>query len=238
MGGAFQKGGSKIRRSHGGASRRIYALRLQLHALEGAEFRAEARPHWRPRQSGAQSGIRNSGFPTILRKTNGSFPKRPDFDTSNPQFADLYNWNGGEDKHWQDWYNRVTDVVNKYNPDLMYFDVGAGYNRAMQKFLTYYYNKADQTKSGPMSQGVVVNSKQNFRDNTIVFDLERAQLPNIRALAWQTDTKVSLDENWCYIENDRLKKVVGHPGRVCGYRQQEWQPAVEHRSDPARRNPG
>ncbi len=78
----------------------------------------------------------------------------------------------------------------------------------MQKFLTYYYNKADQTKSGAMSQGVVVNSKQNFRDNTIVLDLERAQLPNIRALAWQTDTKVSLDENWCYIENDRLKKAV------------------------------
>ena len=135
-------------------------------------------------------------------------PKRPDFDASNPQFADLYNWNGGDDKHWQDWYNRVTDVVNKYNPDLMYFDVGAGNTRAMQKFLTYYYNKADQTKSGPMSQGVVVNSKQNFRDNTIVLDLERAQLPNIRKLAWQTDTKVSLDENWCYIENDRLKKVV------------------------------
>ena len=37
--------------------------------------------------------------------------------------------------------------------------------------------------------------------------MERAQLPNIRTLAWQTDTKVSLDENWCYVENDRLKKV-------------------------------
>ena len=135
-------------------------------------------------------------------------PKRPDFDTSNPRFADLYNWDGGNDKHWQDWYNRTTDVVDKYSPELMYFDVGVGNNRALQKFLTYYYNKADQTKSGPMSQGVVVNSKQNFRDNTIVLDLERAQLPSIRALAWQTDTKVSLDENWCYIENDRLKNVA------------------------------
>jgi len=135
-------------------------------------------------------------------------PKKPDFDTSNPQFADLYNWSGGGDKHWQDWYNRVTDKVDRYSPDLIYFDVGVGNNRALQKFLTYYYNKADQTKSGAMSQGVVVNSKHNFQDNTIVLDLERAQLPNIRSQAWQTDTKVSLDENWCYIENDRLKKAV------------------------------
>ena len=53
---------------------------------------------------------------------NQSFiPKRADFDTSNPQFADLYNWGGGNDKHWQDWYNRATDLVNKYSPDLVWF---------------------------------------------------------------------------------------------------------------------
>ena len=32
-------------------------------------------------------------------------------------------------------------------------------------------------------------------------------MPNIRALAWQNDTKVNLDENWWYIENNRLKKA-------------------------------
>jgi alpha-L-fucosidase len=158
-------------------------------------------------QAVRQGGLR-FGLSDHFAENQTFIPKRADSDTSNPQFADLYNWGGGNDKHWQDWYNRVTDVVDKYSPDLMYFDVGAGNNRAMQKFLTYYYNKADQTKSGPMSDGVLVNSKQNFRDNTIVLDIERAQLPSIRALAWQTDTKVSLDENWCYIENDQLKKAV------------------------------
>jgi alpha-L-fucosidase len=154
-----------------------------------------------------QAGIK-FGLSDHFAENQTFIPKGANLDTSNPQFADLYNWGGGNDKHWQDWFNRVTDVVDKYSPDLMYFDVGAGNNRAMQKFLTYYYNKADQTKSGPMSEGVLVNSKQNFRDNTIVLDMERARLPSIRALAWQTDTKVSLDENWCYIENDKLKKAV------------------------------
>ena len=135
-------------------------------------------------------------------------PKRADADTSNPQFADLYSWGGGNDWHWQDWYNRATDEVDKYSPDLMWFDVGLGNNRAAQKFLAYYYNKAASAAPGAMSDGVVVNSKGNFGDNTIVLDIERAQLPNIRTLAWQTDTKVSLDENWCYIENDKLKKTV------------------------------
>jgi alpha-L-fucosidase len=140
---------------------------------------------------------------------NSSFiPKRADSDTSNPQYADLYNWGGGGDKHWQYWYNRATDVVDKYRPDLMWFDVGLANNRAAQKFLAYYYNRADQAASGPMSEGVVVNSKHNFADNTIVLDIERAQLADIRKLAWQTDTKVSMDENWCYIENDRLKKAA------------------------------
>jgi alpha-L-fucosidase len=155
------------------------------------------------RKAGLKFGLSNH-----FAENQWFIPKKPDFDTSNPQFADLYNWNSGGDKHWQDWYNRTTDVVDKYSPEIMYFDVGVGNNRALQKFLTYYYNKADQTKSGAMSQGVVVNSKHNFLDNTIVLDLERAQLPDIRSLAWQTDTKVSLDENWCYIENDRLKKVA------------------------------
>jgi alpha-L-fucosidase len=90
----------------------------------------------------------------------------------------------------------------------MWFDVGLPNNRAAQKFMAYYYNKADHATSGGMSQGVVVNSKHNFGDNTIVLDIERGQLADIRELAWQTDTKVSLDENWCYIENDKLKNAV------------------------------
>ena len=97
-------------------------------------------------------------------------PKSADFDTSNPQFADLYNWGGGNDKRWQDWYNRATDLVNEYNLDLMWFDVGLPNNRAVKKVLDYYYNKADHATSGPMSEGVVVNSKHNVADNTIVLD--------------------------------------------------------------------
>ena len=62
-------------------------------------------------------------------------PKRPGLDTSNPQFADLYDWGGGNDRHWQDWFNRATEEVDRFRPDLMYFDVGLPNNRAAQKFL-------------------------------------------------------------------------------------------------------
>jgi len=103
-----------------------------------------------------------------------------------------------------DWLARSAEIVEKYHPDVMYFDwwIGqASVRPALAQFAAFYYN-SDLQAGRPV--GVI-----NFKDYAMpadagVLDIERGQLGNIRALYWQTDTSVS-NRSWGYIENDTFK---------------------------------
>ena len=103
-----------------------------------------------------------------------------------------------------DWLAHSAEIVEKYHPDVMYFDWWIGQpmvRPALTRFAAFYYNTNLQAGE-PM--GVI-----NFKDYALpedagVLDIERGQLGNIRALYWQTDTSVS-NRSWGYIENDTFK---------------------------------
>ena len=104
----------------------------------------------------------------------------------------------------EDWLARSAEIVEKYHPDVMYFDwwIGqASVRPALMRFAAFYYNTSMQAGK-PV--GVI-----NFKDYAMpaeagVLDIERGQLGNIRPLYWQTDTPVS-NKSWGYIENDTFK---------------------------------
>ena len=103
-----------------------------------------------------------------------------------------------------DWLARSSEIVEKYHPDIVYFDwwIGQPSVRSdLTRFAAFYYNAS--LKYG--NQVGVVNYKHYAMPaHSAVLDVERGQLEDIRPLYWQTDTSVS-NKSWGYINNDTFK---------------------------------
>jgi alpha-L-fucosidase len=138
------------------------------------------------------------------------YPHSDQFDTNDPAYFDLYARPHGEDEpadadFIEHWYTRTVDIVDKYQPDVLWFDFG--FNRPefepyRRKIAAYYYKKGNEWE-----RGVVLNYKKDaFPDGAAVLDLERGKLGAIRPMVWQTDTSIST-KSWGYIDNDEFKSV-------------------------------
>src|SRR5215469_9539681 len=122
----------------------------------------------------------------------------------------LEKWLAPDKTFMDDWLARSTEIVDKYHPDLLYFDWWIGqpaFQPYLKRVAAYYYNQAAQRK-----QDVVLTYKMNdFPENAAVLDIERGKLDAIRMLPWQTDTSVSI-HSWGYVNNDEYrtaKSLIG-----------------------------
>jgi alpha-L-fucosidase len=109
-------------------------------------------------------------------------------------------------RHLEDWLTRCCELVDKYRPQIFYFDwwiQHVAFDSYLQKFAAYYYNRAAQ-----WGQGVAINYKHDaFPEGAAVFDVERGQLNAIREKFWQTDTAVSKN-SWGYVKNQDYKTAT------------------------------
>ncbi|MDQ1256809.1 MAG: alpha-L-fucosidase [Candidatus Hydrogenedentes bacterium] len=132
------------------------------------------------------------------------------FDTADPANVGLYGRRhapdiAADETFMNQWYARTTELVDKYQPDLFWFDFC--FNRVefepyRQRFAAYYYNKGIE-----WGKGVAVNYKdQAFPPEAAVLDIERGKLDVLRDLFWQTDTSISV-RSWGYIEGDTFRPV-------------------------------
>ncbi len=103
-----------------------------------------------------------------------------------------------------DWLARSTELVEKYHPDIVYFDwwIGQPSIRAnLTRFAAFYYNSS--IKYGD-HLGVINYKDYAMQEHSGVLDIERGQLGDLRPSPWQTDTSVS-NKSWGYISNDSFK---------------------------------
>lgn len=142
-------------------------------------------------------------------------------DVNDPQYAAFYgpahNWLSAPwgvplnddftyvSSAWaDDWLARGAELVEKYHPDIVYFDwwIGqASIRPNLTKFAAFYYNSS--LKYGD-HVGVINYKDYAMQEHSAVLDLERGQLGDIRPLYWQTDTSVS-NKSWGYIKDDTFK---------------------------------
>jgi alpha-L-fucosidase len=105
--------------------------------------------------------------------------------------------------YMDDWLARTAEIVERYHPDLVYFDWWVGqpdFRSHLERFATYYYNH-----SAAQHQPVALFYKLNgMADGSATLDLERGGLGDIRPQPWQTDTSLS-DKSWGYVEGDTYK---------------------------------
>jgi alpha-L-fucosidase len=142
-------------------------------------------------------------------------------DVNDPQFAALYgpahNWVMNPDgtplsndftyvsSAWvDDWLAQGAELVEKYHPDLIYFDWWIGQPSIrpnLTRFAAFYYNSS--LKYGD-HVGIINYKDYAMQDHSGVLDVERGQLSDMRPLYWQTDTSVS-NKSWGYIQDDTFK---------------------------------
>jgi alpha-L-fucosidase len=142
-------------------------------------------------------------------------------DVNDPQNASLYgpaqiqledkkggsnladDWTYVSPAYANDWLARDAEIVQKYHPDIIFFDwwIGQPYVRPnLAKFAAYYYNES--SKRGPV--GIITYKWVAMQQDSGVLDIERGQLDQKLDRVWQTDTSVS-NKSWGYIEHDTFK---------------------------------
>ncbi len=131
-----------------------------------------------------------------------------DSDVRDPALADFYgpaapDGTQPDEAYLRDWYARCKEIVDKYQPQLVWFDWWIEqpvFEPWLRRFAAYYYNQGAR-----WGKGVAINYKlKTFPDRAAVLDLERGQLADIRPQFWQTDTAVSKN-SWGYVEKQDYK---------------------------------
>ncbi|GHU70537.1 alpha-L-fucosidase [Bacteroidia bacterium] len=107
----------------------------------------------------------------------------------------------------REWLTRTYELINKYQPKLIWFDWTVNNATLMpyfNKFMAYYYNNALD-----WNEQVVVNTKQGYPTNVQVWDMERGKSDKMMKFPWQTDTSAG-KKSWSYIDGEENKT----PGQI------------------------
>jgi alpha-L-fucosidase len=135
-------------------------------------------------------------------QTDGLWPEDPP--ANNPAFV-------------RRWFLRCQDLVDKYRPDLLYFDnTGLPLGQAGLDIAAHYYNASRSWHSGRVE--AVINCKRLTDEQrpALVEDIERGFSDELRPLPWQTDTCIG---QWHYrrslFEEHRYTGAGTVIGRLC-----------------------
>lgn len=148
-----------------------------------------------------------------------------DSDVTDPEYADFYGPAcaapellpanpdcthdvesiGASKEHLENWLARTCELVDKYQPQIVYFDwwiQNHSFKPYLKKFAAYYYNRAAE-----WGKEVTINYKYNaYGYSCAVYDIERGQLSGINPRTWQTDTAIAKN-SWGYTENNDFKSA-------------------------------
>ncbi|MDZ8117821.1 alpha-L-fucosidase, partial [Pontiella agarivorans] len=119
-----------------------------------------------------------------------------------------YKWQGESEwkkiprdyqEHWRD---VVAEFVDKYEPDLLWFDFGLGWMDPdiQNQMFANFYNKAHA-----YGQPQPTVAHKSRRDDPLYYgtlDLERGNMPRLTAYPWLSDTSPSA---WFYYPNPRMQ---------------------------------
>jgi len=120
-----------------------------------------------------------------------------------PDGSHLEMWLPPDEKFLDTWLAQSSELVDRYSPDLIYFDWWIGqpaFKPYLEEFAAYYYNRSAQRNRRP----VLTYKEEAMPPNTATLDIERGKLDTLRLLPWQTDTSISI-HSWGYVENDEYR---------------------------------
>jgi len=124
------------------------------------------------------------------------------YDGHNPEYQDLYQkpaeagdtaWLTTNREYQQQWFARIKELIDLYQPDLLYSDSALPFGDVGMSLLAHYYNQDTGRNDG--RNDVVYNAKHDDGGGKWVRDIERGVADAIRPNPWQTDTSIG---DWYY----------------------------------------
>jgi alpha-L-fucosidase len=138
-------------------------------------------------------------------------------DLYDPAWADFYNVadrsDAATEKFLVNWYQRNVELIDKYRPDLLYFDNGVD-----QRYLdplklniaAYYYNRAKswgKEVSFTTKKASFAPSGLNSKMIGSIMDFEAHTPPGIRTGEWEEDITIANGGSWGYTTALHAKPV-------------------------------
>lgn len=121
--------------------------------------------------------------------------------TNDPKLKWLYG-NVSVEEYLPYWENIVYEVVDKYTPDMIWFDSGSR-RIPDQNFLNVFAHHFNALASRNQ-QGLVFTKEKNRFKEIRTLDTEQGGLREMAADYWMTDITIST-KGWCYIQNQKYK---------------------------------
>lgn len=132
------------------------------------------------------------------------------YDASDPRYSGLYGVSHEKgalpDKAFLDvWLGKLVEVVDAYDPDLVWFDYGLRLiqQRYKQDFLSYYFNRA----SGLRKDVIVTYKGHDLTPGVGIDDLELGREVDMTYHEWITDTTIDSGSGWGYVTNLGFKSA-------------------------------
>ena len=159
--------------------------------------------------------------------TNGPLAGVP-YDGSDPQWAELYHpkadagdtaWYSTNAAWHQEWYSRITDLIDQVQPDLLYTDGALPFGETGRRMLAHFYNGNLAAHGGKLEAVYCLKDWRprtthgEYVDGIGVQDVERGGLAGIKPQPWQTDTSIA---DWFYNADWKVKDT----GKL--YRNADW----------------
>ncbi|HXN35090.1 MAG TPA: alpha-L-fucosidase [Opitutaceae bacterium] len=115
----------------------------------------------------------------------------------------LWNWGNGasqpDQAYCDKFYNRVMDLINSYDPDLIYFDDDAlplwPVSDAGLKIAAHFYNHSMREHGGRQEGVLFGKSLDEDERHAMTWDIERGHSSRIEPQPWQSDTCIG---GWHY----------------------------------------
>ena len=94
------------------------------------------------------------------------------------------------------WFHRTQDLVDKYHPDLLYFDDSRlPLGQAGLDIAAHYYNANARRHGGKLEAVLTTKDMPPDLRSTLVYDIERGRSDRLETYPWQTDTCIG---DWHY----------------------------------------
>jgi alpha-L-fucosidase len=132
------------------------------------------------------------------------------YDVGDPRYSSLYGpiHDPGalpDEKFLDTWKGKLIEVVDQYDPDVIWFDFGLELIQQWYKesFAAYYFNQAARR-----GKEVTVTYKyHNLTPGVGIYDLELGQEQQMTYSEWITDTTIDAGSGWGYVSALGFKSV-------------------------------
>jgi alpha-L-fucosidase len=129
------------------------------------------------------------------------------YDGADPKHADLYHdikdiyvdlpWNldGTSEKFKHQWFIRIKDLVDQYQPDLLYTDGPIPFDEWGLNLVAHFYNQNAKRNRGKVDAVYTSKRMGDCQTGTCAFDVERGVIEKISPEPWQSHTCIG---DWHY----------------------------------------